>query len=71
MQAGVGFHAHDTTLFRRPGASQEDLLTSLPANTEACVNSFVFPVRGVLALSTNSNSPLRNSRIARSAGATA
>ena len=51
------------------GATQAGLLTSLPAMTEACANNFDVPVRGVLALSTNSNSPLRSSRTAMSAGA--
>ena len=67
VQACVCLDTHGVTFAQGLGANQEALLTSLPATTDVCANSFDVPFRGVLALSTNSNSPVRSSRTVTSA----
>lgn len=50
VKARVSLDTYDAALAIRLGANQEDLLTSLPSNTEACVTSFVFPLRNAFAV---------------------
>ena len=51
MKTRVRLDADDAVFAHRLGANQGALLISLPANTEACVNSFVFSSRDALAFS--------------------
>jgi len=62
MQAGERFNADGPSGRCELRGSQERLLTSLPPMTAAEATSFKRPLRGVLALSTYSNSPCEKER---------